>query len=295
MQNKIDRFCQRILILSRQICTDNGILTVSHIKKGHSTAVNYCVFRNQKPLFFAKIHKERITGIAIINQLNDHNQSFPRIIADRMVGHHHYCLITEWISGKELSLTENEARKTADILKVLHYAPVPDCDRHINPKLELLRYIIYIKTRHVRFPHKREILHYLRKNQHLHRNAYALTHMDMHCGNFMVDPAGTVHLIDYENMSITDPWRDFVYAVTFHGRKEDSFWLEVLRCYFDNQIPDSFWNTMKYYCYLHLLRMIICEHQKGNQWYIDYIATSIWEDFPCQSQGAPQWFAKAAT
>jgi dTMP kinase len=275
-RSKTDRYHKHIIAVAEQTCGTEALVTAYRVTKGNSNVANYCISCNREPMYFAKIHKGRITGASVINALHAYSRSFTKVVADIPVGYRQRCLITDWVNGREISCTMDEAQQVAGILKMLHSASVVDNERHMDPSLEMLRYMTYIRTRRVQFPHKREILQYLKQNKHLHRSIYALTHMDVHCGNFMTDDVGRVYLIDYENMCITDPWRDFVYAAFFHPKSEDAFWRQVLLEYFDFQIPDDFWYIIKYYSCIQFLRMIICEHQKENQNQINFLAEKIW-------------------
>lgn len=158
--------------------------------------------------------------------------------------------------------------------------------------LELFRHLLYVALHAVSIPHKKEILGFLKKNLSLCRKEYALTHMDLHAGNFHRDSQNTVYLIDYENIRITDPWRDLTYAIFFHEAEEDVFWYEFLRSYFNNSIPSDFWKIMKYYCYLQALRMMICSHQRKDQRHIDNLAESIWNNYHNNDQIIPAWYLR---
>lgn len=252
-----------------------GKAEIERIDRGKSLAENFCILVESVPRYFVKKCVSDIPGLDAMKKLGENERGFNRILGEfRMDGRDRY-IVMEWIDGQSLTFTEDQARQAAAILKKLHSVPLKEKRKANNLKLELIRYLIYIKTRNVSFPHKNEILRFLIRNWNTGRGYAALTHMDVHSGNFIVDRQGNVHLIDYENLCFTDPWRDFVYAVMLHPRHEDEFWRQVLLEYFEQQIPDEFWHVIKYYSYVQLLRMIICEHQRGNQDQIDFLAERI--------------------
>lgn len=202
------------------------------------------------------------------------------------------CILQEWKEGEALAFSANEARQTARAVKMLHSVPIPLGSPKVRIGWELFRLLRYAALHAVKIPHKKEILGFLKKNRFLCRREYALTHMDLHGGNFRRDSQNTVYLIDYENVCITDPWRDFTYAVFFHDPQEDAFWYEFLHSYFSNGIPYHFWKTMKYYCYLQALRMMICSHQRKDQRHIDDLAQSIWNNYHNDDQIIPAWYLR---
>ncbi len=261
---------------------------IKKIKKGNSTAQNYCILIRNTPKFFAKIYDNRVKHLSKLQDLSKQNNFFVYPIVDFAVGSKR-CMVTDWLDGEDISGTPSEAYQVAEILKSIHSQKASVKHQKSDIKCELKRYLLYLTINKVNFMYKQEIISYLLKNTALCRKEFSLTHMDVHCRNFIIDSNNIVHLVDYENLCITDPWRDFVYACFFHDRAEDTFWEAVIQNYFNNNIPENFWITMKYYCYLHLLRMVICEHQKGNYENIDRLVKSIWENWNYNNGNLPKW------
>jgi aminoglycoside phosphotransferase (APT) family kinase protein len=201
-------------------------------------------------------------------------------------------MLTHWVCGKAPELTFEAGYTVGKILKKLHSIKLPGSLKPFSIKDECNRKILAIKLKNVQFPHKDEILEYVKQNSHLARDNYSLAHLDVHLRNFLVDKRGNYFLIDYENLAITDPWMDLSYAAIFHTEEKDDFWYSVLMSYFDGDIPKNFWKVMRYYCHLHLLKLILGEHDKGLQEQIDYKANLIWDTFNCHEENVPLWFEK---
>ena len=110
----------------------------------------------------------------------------------------------------------------------------------------------------------------------------------MHLGNVLCDSAGKLHIIDFDNLAFGDPWHDFIYATVFHRSEEHEFWAKLLLTYFDGKVPDEFWQTTRYYAYVHALGMMFCEHRKRNYKQVKFIANSIAHSFDLE-RGCPNW------
>lgn len=284
------RFYEKILRKVRPFLNeeDRYSAKIKKIKKGNSTAINYCILIRNTPCYFVKVYDKKVKHLSQLQYLSNQNNFFVYPIIDFSVGSKR-CMVTDWLDGEDISGTPSEAYQVSEILKSIHSKKTSVKHHKLHIKLELKCYVLYLTVNKIEFMHKQEIISYLLKNSDLCRKEFSLTHMDVHRRNFIIDSNDIVRLVDYENMCITDPWRDFVYACFFHDRVEDAFWEAVIQNYFNNNIPENFWITMKYYCYLHLLRMVICEHQNGNYENIDKLVNSIWKNWNCNNGNLPKW------
>lgn len=267
---------------------DKYTARIKGVNTGNSTARNFIIFIRNTPRYFVKVYDKRVNYLSKLKKLSSQYNFFVYLIADFSIGSKR-CMVTEWLEGKSIAGVPSEAYQVARILKTIHSQKYSAKLYKFRVKLELKRYFLYLKRYKVEFKHKQEIITYLAKNYPLCRKEFSLTHMDVHRRNFIIDSNGIIHLVDYENLRIFDPWRDLVYACFFHDKEENLFWEMVIKNYFDFDIPEDFWITMKYYCYLHLLRMIICEHQKGNLENVDLLVKSIWENWNCYNDSLPKW------
>lgn len=283
---KLDRVIRKKLSLTKE-----DSIIISKYDYGGSLAQNYCVCINGKPRLFAKLYPSKIRGLKKLTKIINDNKIFTPIVADFPVRGRRI-MLTDWVFGKEPELNFESGYTVGKILKDLHSIKLPKNLKPLSIKGECNRKILGIKLKNVHFPHKEEILKYLKEYSHLARDNYSLTHMDVHLRNFLVDKQGNYFLIDYENLAITDPWRDLTYGAIFHTEEKDDFWYGVLYTYFEGKIPDEFWKAVRFYSYLHLLRLISCEHEKGLQEQIDYKANLIWDTFNCYENDVPRWFKK---
>ena len=282
----VQKILQRIKPLLSE--SDSDQVEIRRVEKGNSTAQNYCILISGTPIFFVKTYERKNRIHSLLKLLDPEWDAIVCPLLDFSLGSKR-CMITKWLECSKLAGNTSEAYQVADILKKLHAHVAPTKGKHTSHKLELRHYLQYLKLHKVEFAHQQDILSYLKKHTFLCRDVLALTHMDVHLRNFVVDNSGKIVLIDYENLAFTDPWRDFVYACFFHNKSEDAFWQTVILAYFENHVPENFWTTMKYYCYMQLLRMIICEHKKGNYTKLDSVVESIFKNWCCNSECLPAW------
>lgn len=267
---------------------DRNKVELRRIDAGNSTAQNYCILVSDTPHYFVKIYDKRVKYLSKLQKLSIQYNFLVYPIADFSIGSKR-CMVTDWLDGKIITGTQSEAFQVAEILKTIHTQKYSAKLYKLRIKLELRRYLLYLEQNKVEFKHKREIVSYLVKNSALCRKEFSLTHRDVHKRNLIKDSQDIIHLVDYENVCISDPWRDLVYACFFHEKEENKFWEMVINYYFDFNVPEDFWITMKFYCYLHLLRMILCEHQNGNYKNIERLAKSIWKNWNCYNDYLPKW------
>ena len=287
-----DRLVKNLRAAIIPILPGGDNIEIVHLPVGRSLAVNYCISVHSVPRYFAKICKPSKRCLKLMKPLTKTSPYFNRIEEVIPIGIRNSCILQEWKVGSALIFSAGEACQAAQAVKKLHSVMIPLGSPKVHIGLELFRHLLYVALYAVSIPHKKEILGFLVKNLSMCRKKYALTHMDLHGGNFRRNSQNMVYLIDYENIRITDPWRDFTYAVFFHEAQEDVFWYEFLRSYFNNSIPSDFWKTMRYYCYLQALRMMVCSHQRKDQRHIDNLAESIWKNYHNNTQIIPAWYLR---
>ena len=91
---------------------------------------------------------------------------------------------------------------------------------------------------------------------------------------------------------ISEPWRDFVYATSFHEKGENMFWFSVLLEYFKYLIPEEFWKAIKFYSIIQLLRMVICNYQMKNNYAIERVSESLFTTYNGLKDCIPAWVKK---
>lgn len=255
---------------------------VKQLKSGSLQTANYCILENERPLFFAKIYcSSNSIRAQAIHRLS---RSCSEVIAptiDFPIDENLRCMVLEWIQGETLVPNTENAHCVAKILQSIHAVNVYNVAEPSLMENETSVLLDIIYRNNINFPYREHIKEYLSRRNSLVRKVFAFVHMDVHRKNF-IKCNNKIYIVDYENISISDPWRDLVYACYFHDPNENEFWSTVLESYFNGLVPDEFWSIMQYYCYLHLLRMIICEFRKENTDEVLRLANKICNDWPVE-------------
>ena len=276
-----------LLNVIREKCNLPDDCRMLPLEAGNSLASNYLIANRGEPVFFAKIHDEdNGKRFAAARYLFGQNIPMPEPLAEFDAGDGKVCTLTRWISAEPILPTEKNAKKGAQIIRALHSVEVPPEYPSGNLSAEVQYYLSYFEKADncpVRFE---DIAGVLRQPAPQSPQC-SFTHLDVHMRNF-VQNGQKLFLIDFENLTVSDPWRDLVYAAFFHNRDENEFWAAFLWEFFRGEPPESFWSTMKYYCYVHLLRMMMCEHKKGNADMLRYLSESVLTNFPATAR-LPSW------
>lgn len=200
------------------------------------------------------------------------------------------CLIYYFYDNKCLSNNILDSNEISKILIDLHSIKIPN--KYINYRVNILDelnyYYNYLTNENIRFNYYVEIKNYLYENINRYSIEPSIVHMDYHLNN-LIKYSNKTFLIDLENISIFDKYIDFVYAAFFHNSNEDLLWLNVINNYFNKNIPDEFWDKIKYFCYYQLIRMIINNFENN----IDYdcLVNSIYNGFNIKCK-YPKWYIK---
>ena len=90
------------------------------------------------------------------------------------------------------------------------------------------------------------ILRYYSDNLHLMNNRpLVYTHGDYHLGNMVIDN-GKLGIIDFDKLSISDPYDDFK-PYCWNVLKSEYFETGLINGYFNNKIPNNFFEILKFY------------------------------------------------
>lgn len=183
----------------------------------------------------------------------------------------------------------------AQCLKSIHNCPVETKYLQTDIKDEVDQNLSLINNNSIIFSHKEELCHYIKHNI-CRRKKVTNIHMDFHTQNMIVLPGlSSVKAIDCENLTISDPWRDFSYSILFHEPYEHLFWYSMILCYFNMKIPCDFWEHCVYYCSLQFIRMLIHEYKRAPgeaQIMADKVANSLYRRLCENNNGRPSWTQK---
>lgn len=181
--------------------------------------------------------------------------------------------IHTWIDGEDAEtaipgLPEREQYaygiRAGQILARLHTISAPeeehDWEQYFAAKVR--RKIAAYEACAFRYEHGEAMVNYLKENTHLLKNRpVTYQHGDYHIGNMMIGADGTLYVIDFEKDDFGDPWEEFN-RITWSAQAAPEFARGILDGYFDNQVPQQFWQLMAYY---------ICSNSVGSlPWAVAY-------------------------
>ena len=281
LKKLIERICKE-KVVCQNVC-------IYQLDNGNSLATNYCVYCDGIPYFFAKTYQANSdTRYQALKYLQNNCKMIVPLVADIELKVGWRLMIMKWVNCEQFALNGKNARDCASLLKEFHCISVPEEYPKLNICTEIEQYVSFIKQNDIAFPFKDDIIEYLYSSCFI-ENQFSFTHMDFHAKNIIKEDEN-IFFIDYENISISHPWRDLVYACFFHNNEEDFFWKQFLDEYLGGNIPVHFWESMKYFVYIHLLRMIICEYQNKHYDEIHKLANSVTTGFSLLSS-PPRWFS----
>lgn len=290
----------RLLEKSKELLNDES-LSLFPLDGGNSLSVNFCLKSKSGKVYVAKLGKnQRMSRFELTKKLYAYGAAIANPIVEFDLDvENTICTISEWIDGQTLNecITSNSysifwlAKTVCRAISHIHkYNFASSLKQNFGQEID--SYISYINKYGISFPHM-DCYFQMVQNAKLPSKALCgCTHMDFHTRNVIIDADGNAIIIDCENMMISNPWRDFVYAVAFHDKDEHLFWFSVLLEYFNYSIPNDFWKTIKYYCVIQLLRMIICNYQMNDYYAVDKISESLFETYSGLKDYMPIWIKK---
>jgi len=182
--------------------------------------------------------------------------------------------IHSWIDGQEaeqviMALDEGTQYRygldAGRILAKIHTVPAPldapDWEKRFNAKID--RKIAMYENSPVKYETGGEaFLDYLAQNRHLLKGRpQTYQHGDYHIGNFMIDRAGVLTVIDFEKQDVGDPWEEFN-RIVWSAQAAPAFASGMVDGYFSGDVPMDFWR---------LLALYICSNTLGSlPWAIPY-------------------------
>ncbi len=90
-------------------------------------------------------------------------------------------------------------------------------------------------------------IEYITANRHLLRNRPRVyQHGDYHSGNMMIDKNGKLYIIDFNREDYGDPWED-IKSIFWDSPNFPAFARGRIDGYFEGNIPDGFWPSLKLY------------------------------------------------
>lgn len=165
--------------------------------------------------------------------------------------------VYDWVPGESLETIlkkcdrfekESYGKKAAVLLKQFHSFNVVQFDWNSNPYSLYRRYDFCIAWYRATYPYLKEINAYIKDNKKIWKTCsrYSLTHQDLRPENILVSN-NKLYLVDFETAGIADPYSDFVFCISMQPEYQIDFSLSLIKEYFDNDVPDEFWQWTLFY------------------------------------------------
>lgn len=204
----------------------------------------------------------------------------------------------EWIEGEcledVLSSLDVETQRSlgleaGQILKQIHELPSQypmDWLSHIQRKFE--RKQVAYNQCGIKLNHESDYLKVLEKPLDIMGREVCFQHGDYHVGN-MVYAHGKLVIIDFNRSEDGDPWQDFD-RIAFSVRISPEFAKGQIQGYFDHNVPQAFFTTLRYYFSLNSFGSIAWAIPYGEQevQVMQDIASQIHSWY--QESDIPKWY-----
>lgn len=168
-----------------------------------------------------------------------------------------YMLLT-WIEGEDLELalpklTHDKqyslGREAGIILKKIHELKVPDDEIPQRSKISKKReQIKRYEESEVRVFGDEAVLKFLEDNlDKIWSEPPVYQHGDFHPGNLILTPDGKIGVIDFNRWEIGDPYEEFYKLESFGTEVSIPYCIGQIDSYFDDEIPEGFWEILAVY------------------------------------------------
>jgi aminoglycoside phosphotransferase (APT) family kinase protein len=168
-----------------------------------------------------------------------------------------YMLLT-WIEGDDLELALPKldqdkqyalGREAGTILKKIHELKVPNDEIPHMTKIpkkreQLKRY----ENSEVRISGDEAVIRFLKDNlEKIWNKPPVYQHGDFHPGNLILTPEGKIGVIDFNRWEIGDPYEEFYKLDSFGTEVSIPYCIGQIDSYFDDEIPEDFWEILAVY------------------------------------------------
>ncbi|MFM1581472.1 phosphotransferase [Helcococcus bovis] len=165
--------------------------------------------------------------------------------------------IISWIDGvdaeEKMAKLSNEKQyeygvEAGKTLQKIHSIPVEntfDWEEYFSKKME--RKINSYLECSEKYENGDRFIQYINENKKLLKNRpISIHHGDFHIGNMMIGNDEKLYIIDFEKIDKGDPWEEFN-RIVWSIKDFEHFSRGMIDGYFNNEIPEEFWNLMKLY------------------------------------------------
>ena len=295
-----------ILKLEAEFHLHEDILEWQPLLTGGSTNLKYYGITKSGLKFNVKyqvLSNRNLQQRKIRNLLNlQTNLIFPRCICSYISLSSSVCFITEWIEGENLQLGQLNfnidslymcVKKVCVQLKTLHSISV-DMQPTNEIRKDYKKACATIKHYKIKIPHLDMYCNYIDTHiMELSSKRLGYVHFDFHPGNILQVHKG-YRIIDLETISITDVWRDLVYAVAINFPIERKFWLLFLLEYFEGLPPKEFFSVSKLYVIIYMLMLAKSNYKNKTTDTYFQLAEKLYNDYQGLKTEIPSWFYSTA-
>ncbi|PKK93457.1 MAG: aminoglycoside phosphotransferase [Tenericutes bacterium HGW-Tenericutes-6] len=140
-------------------------------------------------------------------------------------------------------------RKAGLILKKIHALKVPDMFKHdLDIKTKKLRQLHAYETSDLRMQGDEKVIAYIKDHIDLMgKQRSTFQHGDFHPGNLILTKDHEIGVIDFNRWDVSDPYEEFYKLECFSAAISHPFARGQLDAYFDDDIPYTFFETLKVY------------------------------------------------
>lgn len=167
-------------------------------------------------------------------------------------------ILLSWVEGEDLesvlpNLPEAEqyrlGREAGTILRQLHAIPIYSADLPAGTKIEKkLRQLAAYEASDVRFSGDEAAIRFVRENiDKIWREKPVYQHGDFHPGNLILQPDGSLGVIDFNRWEVGDPWEEFYKLQSFGRELSIPYAVGQIDAYFEDSVPMDFWDTLAVY------------------------------------------------
>ena len=168
-----------------------------------------------------------------------------------------YLLLT-WVEGVDLEEVLGNfpverqyelGRQAGNILRTIHQIPLNEDENPIETKIpkKLLQLEKYEHSLR-RVENDEEVVKYVKQNiQKIWREKPTYLHGDFHPGHLIYQSDGTIGVIDFNRWEIGDPYEEFYKLESYGVELSVPYCIGQIESYFNDQVPEQFWETLAVY------------------------------------------------
>lgn len=279
------------------------ILTIEPITLGKALEPSFRVFC-QKQTFFVKFSNygrfsdSFLSGLSELNRISESHLLLP-FLSKNIVSIKRQLNVYEWISGRNLKsiLSDASSNRIAEygyrcgrVLKKIHIkmnTPI-DSSNHIVRSFE--EYMARLQCESFVFTNQFDYRDFFYKNCNilLSVNNHCFVHMDFKPKNLMLCN-DKITVVDLDSSMVGNPWMDFYdKAFSLYPEKE-IFNATLIRTYFDDNIPDNFWEFFKVLSVYALIQNTACLLRRKDTQNIRLLESYLWNSYNGFTELIPNW------